>query len=167
MSTLVTAMVGIVLSFVPFALSLLPSERADAALPRVDVSGIAPGTYKLVSPENVFETFNGFKQSVYFLRTRDGNLHAWTVYAKNGEVGMPDYHWWKTYFSCEEFGPNLKDGFIDENSLIQCHDPGFYSGQADYWRWHLNGKAVSQYVDDMQPARGVIEGDHFVLGKMR
>lgn len=166
-STLVTALVGVALSFVPFALSLQPSERADAALPRIDVSNISPGTYKLVTPEDAFETFNGFKQSVYFLRTKDGNLRAWAVYARNGEVGMPDYHWWRTYFSCKEFGPDLKDGVIDEKSLIQCHDKDLYQGQVEYWRWQLNGKAVSQYVDDMQPANGVIEGEYFVLGKIR
>lgn len=167
-STIVTALIGVILLFVPFVLSLSPTERADAALSRIDVSNIAPGTYKLVALENPFETHNEFKESIFFLRTRNGNLQAWFMLAKKGEVGMPDFHWWNSYFACKAFGPDMKDGFIDENSLIQCHDNGLYPGQASIWRWRLNGEAVSKNaVDDMYPARGVIEGDYFVLGKIR
>lgn len=167
-STLLMMTVGVAIASIPFVLSLFPSERADAALPRIDISDITLGSYKLVTPSEAFETFDGFKQSVYFIKTRDGKLKAWTVYAKNGEVGMPDYHWWRTYSTCREFRPDLIDGFVDEKSLIQCHDRYLSPGQASYWKWQLDGKAVAQqYVDDMQPARGLVEGNYFVLGKKR
>lgn len=165
MLTLATAVVGIAMLLVPFGLSLFPNDRAYAALPRFDISDILPGTYKLATLPKAPETFNGFKQSVYFIKTQNGDLRAWVVYAKNGEIGMPDYHWWQTYYTCREFGPDLKDGVIDENSLIRCHDKDPSPGFTDHWRWKLDGKAISQYIDDMQPAGGEVEGHYFVLGK--
>jgi hypothetical protein len=159
--------VGITIALIPFVLSLFPSDRAYAALPRYDISDLNHGSFKLVIPDRAFETFNGFKQSVFFLKTKAGEIRAWKVYTKNGEIGMPDYHWWRTYFTCRDFRPGIINGVIDENSYIQCHDKNISQWQSNNWRWNLDGKALTQNVTDMNQVKGFIEGDFYVIGKKR
>ncbi len=166
-STLLMAIVGITLTLMPFVLSLFPSNRAYAALPRYDISDLYPGSYKLVTPDSAFETFNGFKQSVFFIKTKAGEIRAWSVYTKNDEIGMPDYHWWRVYYTCREFGPGVINGVIDEDSYIQCHDKKLAQWQSNNWRWNLKGKALTQNVTDMNEVKGFIEGDFYVIGKKR
>lgn len=165
--TLLLVMVGVAMASIPFGLSLFPSERADAALSRINITELRPGSFKLVTPDNAYELYNGFKRSVYILKTNTGEIRAWAVYAKNGEVGMPDYHWWNVYFTCKHFSPAINNGIIEENSLIQCRDKDISPWQSENWRWRQDGKSITQNVDDMRPAHGMVEGDYFVVGKVR
>ncbi len=164
-STLLMGTVGITLVLMPFVLSLFPSNRAYAALPRYDISDLYRGSYKLVTLDRAFETFNGFKQSVFFIKTKAGEIRAWSVYTKNGDIGMPDYHWWRVYNTCRNFGPDVINGVIDEDSYIQCHDKNLPQWQSNNWRWNLEGKALTQNVTDMNQVDGFVEGDFYVIGE--
>ncbi len=70
-------------------------------------------------------------------------------------------------FPCGNFGPTEVDGSIDETAPIRCHDRQGPEWWTDMWLWSIDGKNHSGQVDDMEPAKGIIEGGYFVVGKSR
>jgi hypothetical protein len=159
------AFIGIVALSVPFILSLNPSERVDASLPRVDLSSLEPGRHRTVRNPKLPEYYDGIVWSVLLIKKKDGQVKAWVIPTKNNTVMMPDIHWWRPMTPCETFGPTKLNGLIDEEAPIKCHDDSVPEWWADKWQWSIDGKNLSDQVDDMEPAVGVVEHGYFVLGK--
>jgi hypothetical protein len=162
-AALVFAILGLAFVSVPLFGSLAPGVRADAALPRIDVSQLEPGRPELRDHPTQGSLYAGFRWSVLLLRHADGSLSAWDVPTREGKVAMPDIHWWSPFYTCQAFG--LTFASPDEAGIFSCHDPQLPS---DYWRgewrWSESGKALGKSVDDMQATVGSVEGDYFVVG---
>lgn len=160
------SILGLVLVTTPFIGSLRPNARGAAALPRIDISHIKPGTFELVPHPGYGAYFNGYDWSLFIYRAVDGHFLFWDVPTKDGAVGMPDLRWWRPFHQCHNFGPTFVDDSVDEAQPITCHDSELPSQWwADQWKWDINGKAIGSMVDDMQSTRGSVKGKYFVFAK--
>ncbi len=159
------ALIGLAIAFAPFVLSLNPSKRVDASLPRIKVSSLEPGKSMLVNHPQLPGSYSKTFWSILFVRKHDGELKAWKVLTKDSAVLMPDLHWWRPFVPCKHFGPTEKDGRIDETAPIQCHDEPITEWWSKVWRWDIDGKNLSGQADDMESAKGVVEDGYFVVGK--
>jgi hypothetical protein len=80
---------------------------------------------------------------------------------KNGLVGMPDLHWWKPFHNCAQF-KIIKES---KKSIITCSDQSISDWWAGEWRWDMNGVNLGKFVDDLEPAKGIVEGGYFIYAK--
>ena len=168
------------MSFVPFFGSLKPSEKAEANRPRIDISDLNKGTFKIVEHSKFgylyvkhpkFGVLYGdYMWGLFFYKDNNGAVHVWDVPILNGHVAMPDMRWWVPTFECKHFGPSLTDGLVDESLPIKCHDvvhdvdPDM-AWWLEQWQWSINGKNLKGMVSDMNQATGIIEQDYFIYGK--
>lgn len=167
LTTAAIGTVGVLVACVPFIGSLKPSARAEAALPRIDISGIEQGTFSILPHPALGDAVREFRWSLFVLRRNDGSVRVWDVPTKDGSVGMPDRYWWLPFYACTRFGPAMVQGRVDEESLLECRDPEAPGGWwAHAWRWDLNGKCIgATCAEDMQVTLGIVEGRYFVYGK--
>ena len=86
------------MSFVPFVGSLKPSAKAEANLPRIDVSDLKNGTFKIVEHPEFGVLYGGYMWGLFFYKGNNGAVHAWDVPIVNGHVAMPDIKWWRPAF---------------------------------------------------------------------
>lgn len=144
--------------------SMQPTPRAEAALPRVDIADLQPGQL-MTAALYPHDWFDGYRWSVLLYRQADGSVKAWELPTKAGKVGMPDLRWWRPMYLCEDFGlapDHLSD---DQSVVIQCNDTNeAVSWWKPHWRWDVDGKNLGTMVDDLIPAKGIVEGDFFVYG---
>jgi hypothetical protein len=157
----VLAVCGAVFAAAPFALSLLPSARSDAQLPRIAVHDLRPGTFAFVAdPLESGPQDGGPQWFMLFVRSDDGKLSVFNVPSVNGRPGVPDHHPWNRGFPCGRFEPDFS---LRE---IRCKDaaPGTYQSSRI---WSLDGTSVNNYGPDLDAVRGVEEHGFFVLHKTR
>jgi hypothetical protein len=160
------SILGMVFVATPFVSSLQPSKKAEAALARVDISNIEPGSFKIMDHPAYGELYNGFEWSLIIFRATDGQFYFWDVPTKDGAVGMPDLFWVRPFYPCQMFGPTIENGFVDESMPIICHDSELPSKWwAMRWRWDVRGKALDSMMEDLQVTRGIVDGKYFVIGK--
>lgn len=161
------ALIALGIAVTPFGLSLKPNARADAALPRIDISNLKPEEIVLLEHPTHGYAGRDYIWSIILMKLTDGSIRAWSVPTKNGNIGMPDHHWWRPFFPCKDFGPSKVDGLIDMHSHFKCHDTDIpHEWWATAWQWDLSGKAIdSSAIGDMLEITGTIEGKYFVLGK--
>ena len=160
-------LIAIFIAGTPFFLSLKPNARAEAALPRVDISKMKPGELRLHDHPTWGNAGQGYNWSVLIIKLSADSIKAWVVPAQNGHIGMPDWHWWRPIYPCKIFGLSTSAGSTDEDSNLMCHDKDTpYDWLLSRWKWDLNGKAIdSKTAEDMPIAVGAVEGKYFVLGK--
>lgn len=157
------AVIGILGAAIPFLRSMEPSAKAIAALPRVKITGLNVGSYRSqVSSEKYADT-SGWTWKVLLYRKSETTIKAWRIPTRNGAVGMPDLHWWRPFFKCEEFGPTLVNGVVDESLPIKCHDESASDFWRNEWKWDIDGKNLGTMVDDLNSIDGTIEGEFFVF----
>nr|WP_298145359.1 hypothetical protein [uncultured Pseudomonas sp.] len=161
------ALIAIVVAVAPFGLSLKPNARAEAALPRIDISQIKFGELSLRDHPTWGDAAQGYKWSLLLTKSPDNSIKVWIVPSQNGHIGMPDQHWWRPIYPCKNFGLSTSSGPIDEPHYLMCHDKNTpYDWLLSRWKWDLNGKAIdSRAVEDMPIAIGTVKGKYFVLGK--
>ncbi|MES9852794.1 MAG: hypothetical protein ABW170_13320 [Candidatus Thiodiazotropha sp. L084R] len=149
----------------PFLASMNPSMKANAEIPSVSIKEMKPGSYKISAHSRSVEYFQGYKSVVMLVKRLDGRIDAWSLLARNGEVGLPDYHWWQVYIDCKNFGPAVIDGVIDETKPITCHDDleKKYGISNNRWKWSIDGRSLTKYLNDMERIEGSVKGDHYVL----
>ena len=158
------ALLGLIVASIPFIESLRPNARAVANLPHIDLSEISPGHYSLKHPEQA-DLFRGYKWAVFVYRKYDGSVKLWNVPVRKGKVGMPDLHWWQPIYECENFGPTVVNGRVQEDQPITCHDPEIHESWKKVWKWDINGKNVKDSYYDLEPTKGSVEGNYFIVGK--
>lgn len=154
--------VGSVILGMVFLVSMQPTPRAEAALPRVDITGLQPG--QLMTAELYpHDWFDGYRWSVLLYRQANGNVKAWELPMKAGKVGMPDLRWWRPMYLCEDFGLAPDSSGDGQAAVIQCNDTNeAVSWWKAHWRWDAEGKNLGTMVDHLIPAKGMVEGDFFV-----
>ncbi len=164
LSTLLILIVGICLLFIPFAKSLLPSEKTISKTPRLDLADINKGNLKFFPHPTFPEISNKYKWAVLIYRKKDNSIKAWDVPVKNGNVGMPDLQWWRPTYQCKNFGPTIVEGLIDESQPIKCHDKKQLSKWwANEWRWDIDGNSLGSMVADLQKTRGYQKNNEFIF----
>ena len=162
----IVALVGVVFFSIPFIRSMLPSERAVSNLPHVNISAISPGQFVLLEHPRPYEIWKGYLLSILVYRRSIDSVIVWEVPARGGSVGMPDRHWWRPFYDCENFGPTFINGVVDESQPIKCHDSTMPSKWwSEHWQWSIEGKNLAGFVDDLKRAEGEIHGEYFVIGQ--
>ena len=157
--TIVT-LVGLFFVTLPFVGSMKPSAKANAALPRIDISNLHTGEAKIYDLPNSAEYFGGYKLSLFIFKTTGGEVRAWELPTKNGNVGMPDLHWWKPYHPCKDFG------LSSSQEQFACQDSDLPSDWWESkWQWDLRGNSIASNIDSMPSVTGAIEGKYFVYRK--
>jgi hypothetical protein len=163
-AALVLAALALAFVTVPLLGSLAPGVRADAALPRIDISQLQSGRPELRDHPIYGSLYADFRWSVLLLRHADGKLSAWDVPTRNGKVVMPDIHWWRPFYTCQAF--ELTVASADGSAFFACSDAQLPSDYwREEWRWSESGKALGRSVDDMQATVGDVEGNYFVVGR--
>lgn len=136
--------------------SLWPSARTDAELPRIPISSLTTNSYRFApDPLSIKEQ----ESQIFFVRTSSEKLYAWYVPQRDGIKRLPDGHWWKHGYACNDLRPDFKQG------IIHCGDDGLPQWAALRYRWSLDGKSLSDQVPDMEPVPGTEESGYFVLLK--
>ena len=162
------SLLGVILSFIPFYSSMSPNEKAKASVPRIDISGLENGTYRVVRDLALGAANNNFEWAAFLYKKHNGELKVWHIPVKGAAVGMPDLYWWKPFYECFDFGPTVVDGIVDESLPITCHDEELPSGWwRDRWLWHIDGKELNSSMESLQEVDGEIEGKYFVFVKSR
>lgn len=149
---------ALLVASIPFFLSLSPSERSVAALPRVKVPTLLPGQFAFV--DDPFAT-DQWPSRLMMLRQKTGELFVWSIPTYKGVMAMPDNHWWRADIPCPSFGPDFS------SEVIACSDPNLHSSRREAFRWHLDGKNISGHVDDMPQVHGEERDGEFVYSMRR
>ena len=164
LSTLLIIIIGIAILFIPFASSFLPSEKVVSTSPRIDLSVINKGEYKYYPNPVRPEYLKNYKWAVLVYRKYDGLIKLWDVPIKNGKVGLPDIRWFKPIYDCNDFGPTLVSGKVDESKPIKCHDTKQLSEWwANEWRWDIEGKSLGSMVSNLHKTKGYQQGKEFIF----
>lgn len=138
-----------------------PNPRAKAALPRIPVADLAPGSYRIVpSPWSTPRWEHG----ILLIRRQDSRIDAWFLVTRDGVPYMPDGHWWRPGVAC----PGFRVDF--EKNAIECPADGFPEWAGDTWRryrWSLGGKHLGNgdksWVPDLERIPGREELGDLVL----
>ena len=162
-ATIVLISIGVIIAAIPFIQSMNPSAQAQNNLPRVRVTGINPGQYRLENYIPSHSSSDDWKLVAFVYKKRNGELRVWRLFSKNGAVGMPDLSWTRPMLECQEFGPTRVDGIVDETQPITCHDDNISDFWKEEWRWTIDGKNMGKRVEDMDQVSGTIEGEFFVI----
>jgi hypothetical protein len=166
-ATLGMLLLGVGLTAYPFVAALMPNAKAQAERLRLDISEIPPGSFKFIDSPWV-DSGRYLKSSIFLLRKNDGTVKAWFVLRTDtGAVAMPDQHWWRMAFICENFKPTLIESKIDESKPIKCHDG---PTQVIAWwlprmQWTVDGQSLDRQVPDMEEIPGFVRGQYFFYGK--
>lgn len=162
---LILSLIGLSLASLPLIQSMKPSARADAALPRIDISSLSPGEFAIFKQSHPVRFLN-YYNSILIYKRNNNEVLAWVVPVKEGKVVMPDFHWWQyPAYLCSKFGPTMINGVVDESLPIQCHDTETPKWWRDKWQWGFNGKNLNRQVDNLRRINGTIETRYFVLHK--
>ena len=162
-ATIVLISIGVIIAAIPFIQSMNPTAQAHNNLPRVRVTGIDPGQYRLENYIPSHSSSDDWKLVAFVYKKRNGELRVWRLFSKNGAVGMPDLSWTRPMLECQEFGPTRVDGIVDETKPITCHDDNISDFWKEEWRWTIDGKNMGKRVEDMDQVSGTIEGEFFVI----
>lgn len=157
--------IGVVAVAIPFLKSMGPTAQALNDLPRVKITGIDPGEYRLQNYIPTHGSSDGWQLQLFIYRRFNGDLKVWRLFSKNDAVGMPDLSWTRPMLECRDFGPTVVNGLVDESRPITCHDDNVSDYWKNEWRWTIDGKNMGKMVEDMVPVSGSIEGEFFVIHK--
>lgn len=160
-TTFTTFIVGVVLASIPFFGSLRPNARAEAALPRFNISGIGAGDLYVMENPIFGGNYNGYEFKLLFYKDSFGQIKVWVVPVKDGLVGMPDIHWWRPIHQCQKFEV-VTEG---TEKVLACLDKDISDWWSKQWKWTIKGENIEGMVDDLESAKGVIEDKYFVYAK--
>jgi len=81
---------------------------------------------------------------------------------------MPDIHWWRPYYACENFHLAAASGSEAQNWKCEYSNIEFGESWKRQWHWSQDGKNLGDWgVDDMEPTVGMLDGHYFVVGKRK
>jgi hypothetical protein len=146
--------IGLIALSIPFFSTFKPSQAAFAKLPSVKIGTIPNGGHSFVD-DPLSE--DRIPTRLMMVRKLDGQLRVFKVPFRDGQVVLPDIHWWKQGLLCVKFEPDFAKGDISCSSG--------YSGKwaSENYRWTMDGKNILGFVDDMDEVRGTEEAGQFAF----
>ena len=145
---------GILLASLPFLGSFSPSDAARANRPHFSLAELRPGT---------FIERDGERSKVFVLRDHSGEVFVYTVPFLKGKYWLPDVRWERPNLSCNSFGPESKDGFLEEGGVFHCRDSAYGEYYEGELRWTLNGKSLGVRTEDMRVPKHEVINDTLYL----
>jgi hypothetical protein len=153
---------GLCFTFMPFIVSLAPNARAHAALPRISVAEMQPGSFKFVlDPRSI----NNFPVGLMIVKYETGSFDVWNIPFKDNTPHIPERWWWQSMYKC----PSLQVDF--ENKIIICptgaiadwHKENEYSPA---YEWTLNGefKGKEYWIPNLERVPTQVELGSLVIG---
>jgi hypothetical protein len=148
----VTAAIGAVFMF-----ATKNKDPREGKLHSIDVSDLRPGFYK---------TKNTDALRYFIIRPEQGDVYVLAVPLVEGNVPMPETHWWKPIIRCKSFGVESEVS-INDGAKFVCRDAGQPEQWAKRWQWDMHGKhipdAENTPIDDLYRVRVERSGDVIVL----
>lgn len=166
-SVVLLLLIGLGFSLVPFIVSQLPNDRADAAAPYFELPDLEAGEYKVIPHPGWQDDFlekqfpnKNFEWSLFIYKKLNGELRVWVLITDNAKVGMPYSFWWQPIGLCNDFGPTHVSGKVDEQLPIRCHDTRESTGEYIFsYTWNIDGRSLNTgYIRDM--IRVDVEKEH-------
>jgi hypothetical protein len=149
--------IGLIALCIPFFSTFKPSEAAFAKLPRVNTESISDGGFRFAD-DPLSE--DRFPSRLLMIRKLDSQLRVFRVPFRDGQVGLPDRHWWQQGRLCTKFEPDFVKGDI------ACRDKDQRQWVSENYRWSLDGKNMIGYVDNMDAVKGTEESGQFAFSMM-
>jgi hypothetical protein len=149
--------IGLIALSMVFFSTFRPSQAAFAKLPSVKIGTIPNGGHSFVDDPLSEERM---PSRLMMVRKLDGQLRVFRVPFRNGQVGLPDIHWWQLGELCSKFEPDFIKGDI------ACNSDKIRGWASENYRWTLDGKNIIGYVDDMQNVSGTEESGQFEFSMM-
>jgi hypothetical protein len=149
--------IGLIALSIPFFSTFKPSQAAFAKLPSVKIGTIPNGGHSFVD-DPLSE--DRIPTRLMMVRKLDGQLRVFKVPFRDGQVVLPDIHWWKGGRSCAKFEPDYVKGDI------ACRDSDQHTWSIESYRWTLDGNNLSGFIDNMDLVRGTEESGLFVFPMM-
>ena len=160
LSVSILATLGVLVAFLPFALSLAPSDGAGEDLPRIDVSELLPGGFMTQN----FPESGRAEARFYVLKDFDSSIYLYRVYLRENQVQLPNYNWWNWGPVCTNFGPELDNGNLKRDGVIKCHDEPELTASS-WWIWAYDGTNISGERPNMEAPKFSLIGPHLVVGR--
>lgn len=139
-----------------FFMTMTPSERSAANLPRVKLPLLKREEFAFVHNS---ASLDNWPSDLLFVRQKNGELDVWDIPGRDGTHTLPDMHWWRPGPQCKKFLPNF------EKKVIACEDEYMSDWGKEAFRWTIDGKNISRNIDDMMRINGVEEAGDYVLFK--
>lgn len=149
--------IGLIALSIPFFSTFKPSEAAFAKLPRVNIESIPNGGFRFAD-DPLSE--DRLPSRLLMIRKLDGQLRVFKVPFREGQVGLPDIHWWQVGRLCPKFEPDFAKGDI------ACRSAPIGQWASENYRWTLDGKNKIGFVDNMDIVKGTEESGYFAFSMM-
>lgn len=149
--------IALIALFIPFFSTFKPSEAAFAKLPRVNIESIPNGGFRFAD-DPLSE--DRLPSRLLMIRNLDGQLRVFRVPFREGQIGLPDRHWWQQGSLCVKFEPDFVKGDI------ACRDKNQRQWASENYRWTLDGKNMIGFVDNMDIVKGTEESGYFAFSMM-
>lgn len=159
---LTTLLVGVVFAMFPFVGALKPPANAGESLPSIDISEMDVGEFTL---HDLNSNQGGYSSRYMIVRNSETEFFIYYMLRNDkGATMLPDLHWWRGGWPCNNFGPTIEAGKITVNSIVKCHDP-----DSDDYRtemtWKVTGEAIDHDYDDMERIeKYTIKGKFLIIG---
>lgn len=139
-------------------LGMQPTPKPPPTLPFANIDKLTPGGYFTVDADRL---------RYFVVRPQAGDIYVLAAPIDNGEVMLPDTFWWKPERACRDFGLDLEQGAVSEQSTFACRDETVSPDWAKRWRWDARGRSVpadgAAKVDDMYRVKTQIDENRLVF----
>jgi hypothetical protein len=146
--------IGLIALLLVFFSTFKPSEAAFAKLPIVNIQAVPNGGYSFVDDPLSEQRM---PSRLMMVRKLDGQLRVFRVPFRDGQVGLPDIHWWQLGELCSKFEPDFIKGDI------ACRSDNIRKWASENYRWTLDGKNIIGYVDNMETVHGTEQSGQFAF----
>ena len=153
-AVLIVAVIGILLASIPFFGSLVPSKKASASRPHIDLTTLERGTF--------LETDSRWSK-IFVLHTQSDEIYVFVVPFVNNRYWLPDISWEKMNLPCNSFGPDHENGVLVAGGTFHCRDSEYSDYYEGELRWRLSGESLGVRTQDMQVPEHEIDGMRLYL----
>jgi hypothetical protein len=146
-------LVGIALASVPFLNPSNPVDHLPGHTTALDASGVLPGSSKLfrlnhsMKRERKDGSTAGYHGAALLLvKDKDAKVYLYYLPMWEGEVMMPDKHWWQHEGYCQEL---VTDFMAGKDPVIHCKSSDRAEFLTKQWKWSIDGKNLGSNLPDL------------------
>lgn len=162
-------LIGIILSLSPFVLSLKPNPKSQQEILEVELFEVAEYEYKIFVMKQSKISEIGATTHIYagsgylVIRGKADKFFTYWLTTWKGNALLPESHWGQHGFSCNDFGPNLINEEISNESIISCNDTDAPPWGPIQWKWNMDGSNLSGQSPDLKKIKHKIVNRKLVL----